>query len=256
MKNMLLVFTLVAVLVMPAISAAAEESEANVSVRVNAPEFVSGAFEVTIDIEDVADLDSGQFDLSFDPDVVSVVDVEPGNIGGTEVPIDMWRLMEGGRARVPFNLPGVDGVGGSGHIATIIFEAVGSQGDASAINLSDGLLVDVEALKIPTNWFGTNVTIGTAPAASDEAPPPTKSPTIVAASAPEPTATSIETPLLESESKPSASTARAQDAPAAIVPSASSEKDELQDVLTTHNFITIYSFIGLLAFIYAFTLLR
>ena len=259
----------IALLVSLMIGAAAAE-DAGVNVSVNAPEYVSDTFEVTIDIEDVTDLDSGNFDLSFDSSVVVVESVEPGNIEDTEIPVPMWRFMDDDTIRVPFNLPGDDGVSGSGYLTKIVFEVVGDIGDTSVMDLSDissdtrgefyqqagRVLVATDAEEIPANWFGTNVTIGTAPAASDEAPPPTKSPTIVAASAPEPTATSIETPLLESESKPSASTARAQDAPAAIVPSASSEKDELQDVLTTHNFITIYSFIGLLAFIYAFTLLR
>ncbi|MEA1908847.1 MAG: dockerin type I domain-containing protein, partial [Euryarchaeota archaeon] len=36
-------------------------------VCVNAPEVVSGAFDVTINVYNVVDLDSGQFDLSFDP---------------------------------------------------------------------------------------------------------------------------------------------------------------------------------------------
>ena len=36
-------------------------------VYVNAPDVVSGAFEVTIDICNAVNLDSGQFDLSFNP---------------------------------------------------------------------------------------------------------------------------------------------------------------------------------------------
>ena len=259
----------IALLMLLAIGATAEgdiDPGAEVNVTINSPEYVLDTFEVTIDVTDVSDMNGGQFDLTFDPDVINVLDVEDGNIDDTEIPVVMWRFMDDDKIRVFFKLSGADGVSGSGYLAKIIFEVAGDAGDTSVIDIpadiSDNpedrkrMLSDIGADEIPANWFGTNVTIGTAPAASDEAPPPTKSPTIVAASAPEPTATSIETPLLESESKPSASTARAQDAPAAIVPSASSEKDELQDVLTTHNFITIYSFIGLLAFIYAFTLLR
>ncbi|MCK4458959.1 MAG: hypothetical protein KAU52_04455, partial [Methanosarcinales archaeon] len=62
-------------------------------VYVNAPEVVSGAFNVTIDIYKVIDLDSGQFDLSFDPNVVNVTTVCAGNIDGTTVPISDWRFM-------------------------------------------------------------------------------------------------------------------------------------------------------------------
>jgi len=257
MKKMILLFTLVAVLVMPA-TVAAEEPEANVSVRVNAPEFVSGTFEVTIDVEDVTDLDSGQFDLLFDPDVVSFVDVEPGSIDGTEVPIDMFRLMEAGMVRVLFNLKDADGVSGPGYLSKVIFETKGVQGDACTMDISKGLLVkpnpgnDVDpsdgAPKIPADWFNDAITIGATPSMPAETPTPTQAPTIAAASAPEPTATSIEAPSLELASEPSAFTARVRDA--------SSENGELQDILTPHNFINIYSFVGLLAFIYSLTLFK
>jgi hypothetical protein len=63
-------------------------------VCVNAPEIVSGAFNATVDVYNVADLDSGQFDLSFDSSVVNVTGVDPGNIDGTTVPVSNWRFMD------------------------------------------------------------------------------------------------------------------------------------------------------------------
>ena len=54
-------------------------------VCVNAPDVVSGVFEVTIDIHNVNDLNCGQFDLSFDPGVVNVTAVHDGNISGRQV---------------------------------------------------------------------------------------------------------------------------------------------------------------------------
>lgn len=247
MKKILLVFTFVAVLVMPATGAVGEEPEANVSVMVNAPEFVSGTFEVTIDIEDVTNLDSGQFDLLYDPDVVSVVgDVEPGSIGGTEVPIDMWRLMEDGIARVIFNLPGADGVSGSGYVAKIIFEAKGAQGDTSTMDISEGLLVDIEALKIPADWFNDAVTIGTATQASS-----------VTRSTPRPTSDASSDQSLDPTQKPTTASV-AQGASIATDSAKISEKSEpdAPEILTTQNFIALYAFIGLFAFVYALTLLR
>lgn len=247
-------------------AAAAEDADANVTI--NAPEYVSGTFEVTIDVTEVTDLNSGQFDLIFDPNVINIddvnTDIEAGNIDGMEIPIVGKRQLEDGQIRVLFKLSGADGASGSGYVAKITFEVVGATGDTSAIDVTDdsdeaeppNLSDCIGADEIPANWFGTNVTIGTAPSMPAETPTPIESPTVVAASAPEPTATSIETSSLESASNPSAVTARAQSAPAAVVPAASSENDGLQDLLTTHNFITIYSFIGLLAFIYALTLLR
>lgn len=51
---------------------------ADVDVRVNAPEYVLDTFEVTIDVTDVTDLNSGTLDFTFDPDFTNVVDIEEG----------------------------------------------------------------------------------------------------------------------------------------------------------------------------------
>ena len=259
MKQMLLLFTFIAILVMPVTGAAAEEPKANVSVRVNAPEFVSGTFEVTIDIEDVTDFDSGQFDLSFDPDVVSVVDVEPGSIDGTEVPIDMDRLMEEGSVRVLFNLKDADGVSGSGYVARIIFETKGMQGDVSAMNISEGLLIkpnpskyiavedySTSVPKIPADWFNDTVTIGDTTQASS-----------VTRSTPRPTSDAVSDRSLDPTQEPTTASV-AQGASIATDSAKISEKSEpdAPGILTTQNFIALYAFIGLFAFVYAFTLLR
>ena len=131
-----------------------------VPVTVNAPPVVSGAFEVTIDIENVTDLDSGQFDLFFNSSVVNVTGVSAGNISGTAVPIDMWVFMNAGAIRVVFNLPGSPGVSGSGQIATISFETKVSEG-YSVLYISDGVLVGTSAYAdaIPAIWIGDWVTI-------------------------------------------------------------------------------------------------
>ncbi len=251
----------IALLVSLTIGAAAAE-DADVNVRVNAPEYVSDTFEVTIDITNVSDMDGGQFDLTFDHNVIDVIDVEDvkskyGNIDDTEIPVDMCSAMDDGRIRLLFNLPGADGVSGSGYVARILFEVVGNVGTTSAIDISEDFtrrLSDTGADEIPTNWFGDNMTVGTATSMPVETPTPT--PTVVAASVstPTPTATSIQTSAPNQDSP--AFTARAQDAPSAAVPAASSEKGGLQDILTTHNFTSIYSIIGLLAFIYSLTLFR
>ena len=120
-------------------------------VSVNAPESVDSDFSVVIEIENVADLDSGQFDLCFDPDAVNVTGVDDGNIGGTAIPIADWAVDED-RIKVLFNLPGIDGVSGSGSLATIHFETVVS-GDC-VMEISDGLLVDTMAEVIPASWDG------------------------------------------------------------------------------------------------------
>ena len=122
------------------------------SVSVNAPESVDSDFSVVIEIENAADLDSGQFDLYFDPAAVNVASVGDGNIGGTTIPIDNWALVDKNTIRVLFNLPGIDGVSGSGSLATIHFETV-VPGDC-VMEISGGLLVDTMAEVIPASWDG------------------------------------------------------------------------------------------------------
>ena len=138
------------------------------TVTVDAPEYVSGSrFDVAIEIDDVDDLDSGQFDILFNSSVINVTnledDIEDGEIGSTAVPIENCYFMGANSIRLLFNLPGVSGVSGSGTLATIRFEVVGESGDISSLNLSDGLLVDKESDKIPANWINDMATIGDSP---------------------------------------------------------------------------------------------
>ena len=130
-----------------------------VPVTVNALEVVSGTFDVTIDIADVTNLDSGQFDLSFDAGVVNVTSIDLGSIGTTEIRLDGWTFRDSDTVRVLFNLYGATGVSGSGSLATIHFEVTGTAGDASALAISDGLLVDTEAGRIPSVWIDDMVSV-------------------------------------------------------------------------------------------------
>jgi len=265
-------FISIALFVSLTIGVAAEgdiDPDADVNVTVNAPEYVSeDTFEVTIDVTEVSNICSAQFDLTFDPDVINIdnikTDVESGMIDDKELPVSSCRLLDDDRIRViifDFNLIEEGGISGSGYIAKIIFTVVGATGDTSAIDFyesdeSTKKLTDAERELIDANWFGTNVTIGTAPPTPAETPTPTESPTVVAASAPTPTATPIDTPSLDLSSNPSTRTARVQGAESEVLPATPSKKDGLQDVFTTHNFIATYSLIGLLAFIYSLRLLK
>jgi len=139
-----------------------------VPVRVNASEIVpDDTFDATIDVADVTNLTAGQFDLSFNSSVMNVTDVDSGNIGGTEVPIDMWRLMDGDRIRVLFNLPGATMVSGSGSLATIHFMVTGTSGATSVLDVSDGslfglLFIDTNFTlvdDIPATWTDCVVTV-------------------------------------------------------------------------------------------------
>ena len=131
------------------------------TITVNAPEeMVSEPFTATIDIDDVTNLDSGQFDLSFDSSVVDVSGVSDGSIDGTSIPIAMWSYINNDTIRVLFDLPGISGVSGGGELAKIDFSVEGKIGDTSILDISKGLLVNNKAKSIPAVWVDDTVTVG------------------------------------------------------------------------------------------------
>lgn len=149
------------------------------TVSIDAPDYITGSkFDVTIEIDDVDDLASGQFDLSFNSSVVNATDLDEiddmaGEVGGDEVPVDMCYFTSTGVITLLFK-PGVTGaVSGDGSLATIKFEVVGEDGDSSFLNLSDSILVDKEQehknqIIIPAEWVGGMVTLGSPPAGTTE----------------------------------------------------------------------------------------
>ncbi len=136
------------------------------SVSINASEYAPPGteFNVEIEIDEVKDLDSGQFDISFNSSVLNVTDIkddiENGEIGGTEIPVENKYFMGEDTIRLLVNLPGVSGVSGSGTLATIVFEVVGTDSGTSFLDFSDGLLVDKDADMIDADWIDGMVTIG------------------------------------------------------------------------------------------------
>ncbi|MCW3129195.1 MAG: cohesin domain-containing protein [Methanophagales archaeon] len=153
--DILLIIIALFIAVIPVIAQAVE-------VRVNAPEYVdAGAtFTVTIDITAVTDLNSAQFDLSFDPDVVKISDVKKGEINGEEFPTFMHRSIAEGTERVLVSMPFGEGVSGSGYLAEIKFKAKGEEGKKSELNLSKGMLGNISAGKISAEWISSEIRIG------------------------------------------------------------------------------------------------
>jgi hypothetical protein len=150
------------------------------TVSVDTHEYITGnKFDVEIKIDDVEDLASGKFDLSFNSSVVNAIDLDDidemiGDVGGDDVPVEACYFMDTNSIRLLFK-PGVSGaVSGDGSLATIRFEVVGEDGDSSFLNLSDGQLVDKdntdqdygESVIIPADWVGGMVTLGDPPSGS------------------------------------------------------------------------------------------
>ena len=142
-----------------------------VEVRVNAPEYVEegATFVATIDIEDVTDLNSAQFDLSFDPDVVKISDVNEAKIGGEDISI-LWILNpDKDTVRVIITMDPGERVSGSGYLAEVEFKVKGEEGEKSELNLSNGKLgglkeregfEELELEEIPANWIDAEIRIG------------------------------------------------------------------------------------------------
>jgi len=131
-------------------------------VVVNAPESVreGESFTATIDVDSVTYFNSGQFDLSFDSNVLKVTDVVDGRIAGETIPAYRWVFIDKNTIRVLVAMPGIKGVTGSGYLAKIIFEAVGKGGEKSVLDISNGMLVNTEAEEIPAVWIDDEVRIG------------------------------------------------------------------------------------------------
>ena len=99
-------------------------------------------FTVTIDIKDVTDLNTAQFELSFDPDVIEVSAVRDGEINGDTVPIYWDSPVNESTRIVIIVIPQGEGVSGSGYLAEVEFKVKGDEGDVRVLDISNGKLID------------------------------------------------------------------------------------------------------------------
>ena len=142
---------------------AAQGTGDTINVTVNAPKYVEGTFDASIDVDSIADFNSGEFDLSFNSSVVNVTDVKGGKIDGKAVPIFNWDFIDADTVKVLVKLPGAEGASGSGNLAEIEFQVKGKSGDKSKLDISKGLLSDTSGLKeIEAEWYDAEVTVGAA----------------------------------------------------------------------------------------------
>ncbi|MCI5148794.1 MAG: hypothetical protein D3916_05290 [Candidatus Electrothrix sp. MAN1_4] len=131
-------------------------------VMVRAPERASGDFHFTIDVHHAIALDSGQFDLQYDPAAIQMIDVENNSvIADNPVPVALWTILKPGRIRVIFNFPGAQGINGSGHLATVKARAIGKKGQTSGLDIDNGLLVSKETKIIASKWVDGSLKIET-----------------------------------------------------------------------------------------------
>jgi len=141
-----------------------------VEVRVNAPPSVEEGetFVVTIDITDVTDLNSAQFDLSFDSSVIEISEVKKGEINGETFQTFMHPSIDEDTEKVLVSMPIGEGMSGSGHLAEVEFKAKGKEGEKTELSVSNEKLYNVSAKRIEAVWEGTEITIGVEEKEDDE----------------------------------------------------------------------------------------
>ena len=132
-----------------------------VTVSIDAPDEVTpdSDFTANINISEVVDFDSCNYDISFDASVLRLDNVTSGLIDSTTIPVDICNEISPGTYRVIQNAPGLAGVSGSGYLAVLHFHVIGSEGDSSTISLANGMLSDNLAEGIPATWVGDSVTV-------------------------------------------------------------------------------------------------
>jgi stringent starvation protein B len=133
-----------------------------VTVSIDAPATAAtdSDFTANVNITEVTNFDACNYDVSFDASVLRLDSVTAGLIGSTVVPVDIANELSPGTWTVVENISGLAGVSGSGYLAVLHFHVVGTEGDTSAISLSNGMLSNNLAEEIPATWVGDSVIIG------------------------------------------------------------------------------------------------
>ena len=129
-------------------------------VRVNAPDEVlaGSTFTTGVDIDYVENLNSGQFDLSYDNSVLSVADVRLGDFPWPAGSSVGWAHMDLDTIRVIFDCPWAAGATGSGTLIEVDLSVIGNECNTSDLDLSNGGLWDIGANDIPVDdWVDDSV---------------------------------------------------------------------------------------------------
>jgi hypothetical protein len=135
------------------------------AVSIDAPAEVSEGSEFTVQVKvaDLVNFDSANYDIKYDPAVIEVTAVTNGSVSSEVIPIAIWQFDPSGvqgKVRIINNVRGLIGVNGSGYLAEVHFQVVGSSGDASDLEFkSECVLFNVEAVEIPAEWTDGSVRV-------------------------------------------------------------------------------------------------
>jgi len=128
-----------------------------VSVEAPVKAMVGDEFDVPIKLTgDVVDLAGCNFNINVDKTLIEVTSISDGEIGGQALPVYLYTEPVPGQYRVLlFNLPMV-ALSGTGILATLKCKA--NTAGVADIDISDGVLGDINAAEIPATWEGDSIT--------------------------------------------------------------------------------------------------
>ena len=164
-KNQKRLGMIVAISITVMMFAAQAAAENDPEVSVCAPDWTITAFDAIIKMEYIDDCIKdleGEFDLSFDTDVVSVVSVTGMKIK-TEVVSIEWEFVEGSdnkKIHVEFIIPDDTGTRTYGEFVKIQFNLEGDMGDSSVLDISGGSLAYKDETPVSAKWTDDTVNIG------------------------------------------------------------------------------------------------
>lgn len=154
-----------------AVPPVAATSGVTVSLSVPAEVTPDSDFTAAISISEVADFDACNYDVYFDETVLRLDSVNPGMIGSTGIPVDLYNELGPGSYRVIQNVPGLAGASGSGYLAEMHFHVIGTAGDTSPVGPSNGVISDITALEIEATWLEGTITVANESSQAPPAPP-------------------------------------------------------------------------------------
>ncbi|MBI4285410.1 MAG: hypothetical protein HY670_05875 [Chloroflexi bacterium] len=138
-------------------------------VSITAPQNVDpdSTFLVKVNIAQVTDFDAADYEISWDPTVLELVDTDPqtagiqpdvraGLIGTTAIPV-IPNAISSATLKIVHNMDGFAGVSGDGYLAEINFRVKGDGGSNSPIGIANGTLSDKNAQRIYAAWVGAFV---------------------------------------------------------------------------------------------------
>ena len=161
MGRVMKIFGATAMVAAPLLVGGVVVAVAPVEVRICAPDEPApdSDFTAGIAIGEVVGFDGCYYDVSFDASVLRLDEITSGLIGSTTMPVDLYWEISPGTWRVVQSLPGAIGVTGSGYLAALHFHVIGSEGDSSAISLSNGSLYNSLAEEIAATWTGDSIVV-------------------------------------------------------------------------------------------------